>query len=46
VDRHPRERAATDAILVMLPDLPELEAALDGEDGLLAGYPTAATCSC
>ena len=32
----PRElAAATDAILVMLPDLPELEAALDGPDGLL-----------
>ena len=39
----PRElAAATDAILVMLPDLPELEAALDGPDGLLAGIPTAA----
>ena len=36
----PRElAAATDAILVMLPDLPELEAALDGPDGLLAGIP-------
>lgn len=34
----PRELAATsDAILVMLPDLPELEAALAGVDGLLAG---------
>lgn len=36
--RTPRELAATsDAILVMLPDLPELESALDGPDGLLAG---------
>ena len=34
----PRDRAAaSDAVLVMLPDLPELEAALDGPDGLLAG---------
>ena len=34
----PRELAeASDAILVMLPDLPELEALLDGPDGLLAG---------
>ncbi|PPF80154.1 3-hydroxyisobutyrate dehydrogenase [Pseudoclavibacter sp. RFBJ3] len=29
--------AASDAILVMLPDLPELEAVLAGDDGLLAG---------
>jgi len=29
--------AATDAILVMLPDLPQLEEHLDGPDGLLAG---------
>ncbi|BAJ75934.1 3-hydroxyisobutyrate dehydrogenase [Microbacterium testaceum StLB037] len=29
--------AATDAILVMLPDLPQLEENLDGPDGLLAG---------
>ncbi|QOC25090.1 MULTISPECIES: NAD(P)-dependent oxidoreductase [Microbacterium] len=37
----PRELAArSDAILVMLPDLPELEAVLDGEDGLLAGADT------
>ncbi|PPF72287.1 NAD(P)-dependent oxidoreductase [Pseudoclavibacter sp. Z016] len=34
----PRElAAASDAILVMLPDLPELEAVLAGDDGLLAG---------
>ncbi|PPG27226.1 NAD(P)-dependent oxidoreductase [Pseudoclavibacter sp. RFBB5] len=34
----PRElAAASDAVLVMLPDLPELEAVLGGEDGLLAG---------
>ncbi|WP_371031394.1 NAD(P)-dependent oxidoreductase [Pseudoclavibacter sp. JSM 162008] len=34
----PRELAASsDAVLVMLPDLPELEAVLGGEDGLLAG---------
>ncbi|WP_282837696.1 NAD(P)-dependent oxidoreductase [Microbacterium flavum] len=34
----PRELAAqSDAILVMLPDLPELDAALEGPDGLLAG---------
>ncbi|MBN9175885.1 MAG: NAD(P)-dependent oxidoreductase [Microbacterium sp.] len=34
----PRELAArADAILVMLPDLPQLEAALDGPDGLIAG---------
>ena len=33
-----RELAAhSDAVLVMLPDLPELEAQLEGEDGLLAG---------
>lgn len=33
----PRElAAATDALLVMLPDLPDLEALLDGPDGLLA----------
>lgn len=29
--------AATDAVLVMLPDLPQLEEHLDGPDGLLAG---------
>lgn len=29
--------AATDAVLVMLPDLPQLEENLDGPDGLLAG---------
>jgi 2-hydroxy-3-oxopropionate reductase len=34
----PRElAAASDSVLVMLPDLPELEAVLAGEDGLLAG---------
>lgn len=34
----PRELAATSgAVLVMLPDLPDLRAALDGPDGLLAG---------
>lgn len=34
----PRELAAScDALLVMLPDLPQLEEHLDGEDGLLAG---------
>lgn len=34
----PRElAAAAHAVLSMLPDLPELEAALDGPDGLLAG---------
>ncbi|MFE5776924.1 NAD(P)-dependent oxidoreductase [Brachybacterium sp. NPDC056505] len=34
----PRELAeASDAVLVMLPDLPELEALLEGADGLLAG---------
>lgn len=34
----PRELAeSSDAVLVMLPDLPELEAALEGPDGLLAG---------
>jgi 2-hydroxy-3-oxopropionate reductase len=31
--------AATDAILVMLPDLPELEAALDGPTGCSPGIP-------
>ncbi|MDQ1076448.1 NAD(P)-dependent oxidoreductase [Microbacterium sp. SORGH_AS_0969] len=29
--------AATDAVLIMLPDLPQLEEHLDGPDGLLAG---------
>lgn len=34
----PGELAAhSDAVLVMLPDLPELERILDGDDGLLAG---------
>ena len=34
----PRELAArVDVLLSLLPDLPELEALLDGEDGLLAG---------
>lgn len=34
----PRELAAqSDAVLVMLPDLPDLEKLLDGDDGLLAG---------
>lgn len=34
----PRELAErVDAVLVMLPDLPELESLLDGPDGLLAG---------
>lgn len=34
----PRELAeGVDAVLVMLPDLPELETLLDGPDGLLAG---------
>ncbi|QCR53263.1 3-hydroxyisobutyrate dehydrogenase [Brachybacterium sp. SGAir0954] len=34
----PRElAAASTAVLVMLPDLPELEPLLEGEDGLLAG---------
>ncbi|WP_287901902.1 NAD(P)-dependent oxidoreductase [Arthrobacter sp.] len=34
----PRELAASvDALLVMLPDLPQLEEVLSGEDGLLAG---------
>lgn len=36
--RTPRELAErVDAVLAMLPDLPELEAVLDGQDGLLAG---------
>lgn len=36
--RTPRELAAqSDAVLVMLPDLPDLEELLGGDDGLLAG---------